>query len=103
MGRGQNYSRDEWLLLFRYFVTQREATQTDSHPALVEFAELVGRTRGSVDANLRTIKRHLTREAGFSHGAAMMRKVVDEFREDPAALDQAADDALARIRRRQRR
>ena len=103
MVRGERYSRDEWLVLLHYFLSQPEPAHTDSHPSLIQFAAQIGRSPGSVDASLRNIKMAVTGAAGFEHGARTMRVVVAEFANDPNGLAETAAEAPSRIRRRQRR
>ena len=95
--KGQHYSRDEWLVLLNYFYSQVEPTHTDNHAQLVAFAGSIGRTPGSVDANLRTIKKALTQAAGFDHGASTMRNVVQQYWIKRPQLAQDAAQAMARI------
>lgn len=93
----RRYSRDEWIVLVNYFFAQPESTHTDSHPALVEFADSIGRVPSSVDRNLRTVKMYWTKSAGLEHGAQTMREVVDEYKSDFERLKQDASQALGRI------
>ena len=94
--RGPDYSRDEWIILLHYFLTQPELTHTNSHYQLERFAAAIGRTPGSVDASLRNIKLALTGSAGLEHGSSVMRDVVRELASAPVALREAAIQSLAR-------
>lgn len=94
--RRRTYSRDEWIVLLYYFYNCPEPTQTDSHPALQAFAGGFGRTVGSIDKQMRTIKSYVA-AAGLTHGAKTMRAVVDRYQNKPAALRIAAKAALRRI------
>lgn len=95
LNRGKE-SKDEWIVLLYYFVNCPEATQTNSHEALQEFARVFGRTPGSMDASMRNIKSYV-KGPGFAHGSKTMRFVVDEYFKHPSKLKNAARSSMARI------
>ena len=96
MSRTGLYSEDEWIVLLYYFLNRPEPAQTDSHQALQDFALVLGRTPGSVDASMRNIKAYVS-GPGFPHGSSVMRSVVDQYRGQSAQLRHAAQAALHRI------
>ncbi len=96
MPSGSLYSVDEWTVLLYYFKNRPEPEHTDSHPALQAFAASIGRTASSVDSSLRNIKSYIA-GAGLSHGASMMRAVVDAYSNQPAKLASDTQAALGRI------
>lgn len=77
------YTKAECSRLYTYFCNRPQNEHDDSHPRLIAFAEKLGRTPGSVCAQLRVIKRMCTtgkNRAGFTHSSKTLREVVQQRR-----------------------
>lgn len=95
--RGPAYSRDEWIILFEYFISHDTAEHDDSNPVLIDFARALGRDASSVDMSLRNIKAYYGNGAGLPKGSGKMKEVVDTYRSDIPALKKAAAEARRRL------
>jgi len=78
------YSRDEWVLLYKYYVDHDTSEHTDSHPNLIKFAGELGRFPSSVDLSLRNIHAYVE-GPGMPHSSSIMKDVVDAYRQNKIA------------------